>query len=111
MCFARLGIFISKMFCNSRCACFTSILKSLCCCCLNVDKIGLYTTLYEQAIEKIQKDFDIIEHVKSRRMFEASLKALAVLDKKRLEKMQYVRDCVIYLNYDPYAFEKKKKKM
>ena len=43
--------------------------------------------LYEQAIEKIQRDFDIVEHVKSKRLFEASLKALAVFDKKRLEKM------------------------
>ena len=52
-------------------------------------------------MDKIQKDFDIIEHIKSRRTFETSLKALAILDKTRLEKMQYVRDYVIDLNLDP----------
>ena len=35
----------------------------------------------------IQRDFDIVEHVKSKRMVEASLRALALLDKKRMEKM------------------------
>jgi hypothetical protein len=75
-------------------------LKCLFCCCLNTNKIGPYAALYEQAIEKIQRDFDIVEHVKSKRLFEASLKALAVFDKKRLEKMQNVRDYVIDVNFD-----------
>ena len=52
-------------------------------------------------MNKIQKDFDIVEHIKSKRIYEASFKALAILDKTRLEKMQYVRDYVIDLNLDP----------
>ena len=98
---ARLGIFCSSLFCGVKCSCCTSIIKCLCCCCIRADKIGPYSKLYQQASEKIQRDFDILEHIKCKRVFEASLKALAVFDKKRTEKMQYIRDCIIDVDLDP----------
>lgn len=53
MCVARLGIFCSSIFCGAKCTCCTSIIRYLCCCCIRAGKIGPYTTLYEQASEKI----------------------------------------------------------
>ena len=73
-------------------------MKCLCCCCVNVGKIHPYQSLYTQAVDKLQKDFDLLDLVKSKKMAATSLRALAILDKGRAERMEYVKENVIEIN-------------
>ena len=65
-------------------------------------RTGPYRSLYTQAIDKLQKDFDLLEHIKSKKMVATSLRALAILEKGRVERMEYIKENVIEINPDEY---------